>query len=114
MDISRKQRNRLMRLIHDARDAHPGQILEPSDISGVANLEEKLEKLASLGLLRLNYADNRIYYLSLTAEGLTYFERRSDEVWQFFVRSFVIPFLVSLGTTLVFWGIKRLVTGQWL
>lgn len=114
MDISRKQRNQLMRFIHDARDAHPGRVLEPSDISGVANLEEKLEKLESLGLLKLHYADDRIYYLSLTDEGLTYFERRLDELGQFFRRSVLVPIVVSLVTTLIIWGIKWLATGQWL
>lgn len=114
MDVSRKQRNRLMRFIHDVQNAHPGQLLEPSDLPGVANLEEKLEKLESLGLLELHYADDRIDYLSLTPAGLTYFERRSDELWQFFRRSVVVPFLVSLGTTATLCLVKWLVTGQWL
>lgn len=103
-----------MRAIHDARDKHPGMLLEPSDLGPIDNLAEKLNKLDGMDLVKLSFADGKIRTLSLTKQGLVFFETASDERWRFIRRSILVPIGVSIVTTGLLWLIKFLITGTWL
>jgi len=115
--VSRCRRNRVLKEII-AINVEEGRLITPDHPRLVAlkmpALERVLEKLAALKLITLRYADNEIHLISLNSDGFVYFERRSDEIWQFVRRSILVPIAVSAATTAIGWVIKYLITGSWL
>lgn len=45
----------------------------------------------------------KVWFVVLTKNGLTYFDKHWEERWHFIVRSFFVPILVSLITNFLVW-----------
>lgn len=111
-----------MRVISDAYDTNPAQVLRSDDrrflVLKESNLCLILNKLEALKLIRLRQLDHTLYEIGRTKQGMVYFELSSQERRNFWKRSVWIPFGVSLATSLlssgVIWLVKFLITGSWV
>lgn len=114
MKISKRNRDKVLRVISDINYEEGTKKIVPEHPRlqklKLKELMEVLNKLNSLKLIEILWADDRIYHIHLTSEGNIYFERDSDERRRFMWRSIWVPIMISFATTIVIWGVKWLFT----
>lgn len=110
---SKRTRDHGMKVIHSYFARNPGatdfspSVLHNYGLRKSIDAERIVHVLGGLGYLNYELdGSNGHHIVKLTKKGICYFEQRRDDRYQLFIRSILIPIIVSLAT----YGLTHLVT----